>query len=127
MLVTYRVNPLRVINMDRFDYTRDDTGNLVLLEHVNLTIPDQRLATAFYVSGLGLTRDPYLMTGVNNMWINIGRSQIHLPHGDAQRLRGHVGLIVGRRQSLVERLRAVRPVLDGTTFEWTERVDRVEV
>ena len=113
--------------MDRFDYARDDTGNLVLLEHVNLTIPDQRLATAFYVSGLGLTRDPYLMTGVNNMWINIGRSQIHLPQGDAQRLRGHVGLVVGRRQSLLERLRAVRPVLDGTAFEWTERVDRVEV
>jgi hypothetical protein len=27
--------------MDRFDYARDDTGNLVLLEHVNLTIPFQ--------------------------------------------------------------------------------------
>jgi hypothetical protein len=113
--------------MERYDYAPEDTGNLVLLEHVNLTIPDQRLATAFYVSGLGLTRDPYLMTGVNNMWINIGRSQIHLPHGDAQRLRGHVGLIVGTRQSLVERLRAVQPVLRETRFEWTERADRIEV
>ncbi|MBN3845529.1 MULTISPECIES: glyoxalase/bleomycin resistance/dioxygenase family protein [Burkholderiaceae] len=113
--------------MNRFDYAREDTGNLVLLEHLNLTIPDQRAATAFYVSGLGLTRDPYLMTGVTNMWINVGRSQIHLPHGDAQRLRGHVGLIVGERQSLVERLRAVQPLLDGTAFGWTERDDRVEV
>src|SRR5215469_4709762 len=102
--------------MKRPEYVRDDTGNLVLLEHVNLTIPDQRLATAFYVSGLGLTRDPYLMTGVTNMWINIGRSQIHLPHGDAQRLRGHVGLILGGRQALVSRLRAIRPVLEGTAF-----------
>ncbi|WP_116120009.1 hypothetical protein [Paraburkholderia sp. BL6669N2] len=82
--------------MERSDYARDDTGNLVLVEHVNLTIPDQRLAIAFYVSGLGLTRDPYLMTGVTNMRINIGRSQIHLPHGDAQHLRGHVALVVGR-------------------------------
>jgi len=113
--------------MDRSDYARQDTGNLVLLEHVNLTIPDQRLATAFYVSALGLTRDPYLMTGVTNMWINVGRSQIHLPHGDAQRLRGRVGLIVGKRASLLARLRAVRPVLEETRFGWTERDDRVEV
>jgi len=113
--------------MQRSEYARDDTGNLVLLEHVNLTIPDQRLATAFYVSGLGLTRDPYLMTGVTNMWINVGRSQVHLPHGEAQHLRGHVGLVVGKRESLLARLRAVRTVLDGTAFGWTERADRVEV
>lgn len=113
--------------MQRSHYAHDDTGNLVLLEHVNITIPDQRLATAFYVSGLGLTRDPYLMTGVTNMWINVGRSQIHLPEGDAQRLRGHVGLVVGKRQSLVARLRAVQPVLDGTAFGWAEREDHVEV
>jgi catechol 2,3-dioxygenase-like lactoylglutathione lyase family enzyme len=109
------------------NYAREDIGNLVLLEHVNLTVPDQRLATAFYVSALGLTRDPFLMTGVTNMWINVGRSQIHLPHGDAQRLRGHVGLIVGRRAPLIERLRAVEPVLEQTRFGWTERDDRVEV
>lgn len=113
--------------MDSSEYLVEDTGNLVLLEHVNLTIPDQRLATAFYVSGLGLTRDPYLMVGVTNMWINVGRSQFHLPHGKAQRLRGHVGLIVGERQSLVKRLRAVQTVLDGTAFGWLERADRVEV
>lgn len=59
--------------MQPSDYAHEDIGNLVLLEHINLTIPDQSLATAFYVSGLGLTRDPYLMTGLNNMWINIGR------------------------------------------------------
>jgi hypothetical protein len=113
--------------MNRFDYARDDTGNLVLLEHVNLTMPDQRLATAFYVTALGLTRDPYLMTGVNNMWINIGRSQIHLPHGAAQRLRGSVGLIVGERDALLKRLRDVQPMLADTAFGWTEREGRVEV
>ncbi|WP_345810781.1 glyoxalase/bleomycin resistance/dioxygenase family protein [Paraburkholderia sp. PREW-6R] len=113
--------------MERSSYAREDIGNLVLLEHVNLKIPDQRLATAFYVSALGLTRDPFLMTGVNNMWINVDRSQIHLPHGDAQLLRGHVGLIVGPRASLLERLRAARPVLGQTRFTWAERDDRVEV
>src|SRR3954453_9557179 len=43
-----------------FDRTAEDLGNAIHLEHVNVTIPDQRLATQFYVVGLGLTRDPYL-------------------------------------------------------------------
>lgn len=43
-----------------YDRAREDPGNIVLLEHVDLTIPDQRLATIFYISGLGLTRDPCL-------------------------------------------------------------------
>jgi predicted enzyme related to lactoylglutathione lyase len=113
--------------MQRSDYAKQDIGNLVLLEHVNLTIPDQRLATAFYVTGLGLTRDPYMMTGVTNMWINVGRSQIHLPHGEAQRLRGRVALVVGEKDSLVARLRAVRATLGNTAFDWTVHQDRVEV
>src|SRR5579871_3975765 len=99
--------------MDRSDYVREDTGNLVLLEHVNLTIPDQRLATAFYVSALGLTRDPYLMTGVTNMWINVGRSQFHLPTGDPQVLRGCVGLVIGDQDELKRRLHRVRSMLPG--------------
>ena len=113
--------------MEPSEYVVEDAGNLVLLEHINLTIPDQRVATAFYVSGLGLTRDPYLMVGVTNMWINVGRSQIHLPRGSAQRLRGHVGLVVGEREKLLERLRAVQPMLERTAFGWTEQADRVQV
>ena len=42
-----------------FDRTAEDLGNSIHFEHVNVTIPDQRLATLFYVAGLGLTRDPY--------------------------------------------------------------------
>ncbi|MFT4067280.1 VOC family protein [Paraburkholderia sp.] len=108
-------------------YADDDTGNLILLEHVNLRVPDQLLATTFYVSGLGLTRDPFMMTGVGNMWINIGRSQIHLPTGTAQRLRGSVGLVVGELDALVTRLQAVAPLLGNTQFGWAERADYVEV
>ena len=72
----------------------EDLGNVVALEHLNIRVPDQRLATLFYVTGLGLTRDPYLVTGVDNMWINVGRSQFHLPTGKEQVLRGRVGLVV---------------------------------
>jgi hypothetical protein len=114
--------------MTSFDRTRDDVANLIWLEHVNLTIPDQRLATLFYVAGLGLTRDPYLMTGTGNMWINVGRSQIHLPTAPrAQRLRGHVGLVLGERSNLLRRLESVRAALQGTCFAWNEHAEHVEV
>ena len=78
----------------KLDRSTEDLGNIVALEHVNVQIPDQRLSTLFYVAGLGLTRDPYLMTSTNNMWVNIGRSQFHLPTGEPQRLRGRVGLVI---------------------------------
>jgi hypothetical protein len=99
---------------------------IVHLEHVNVQIPDQRIATLFYVSGLGLTRDPYLMTSTNNMWINIGRSQFHLPTGKPQLLRGHVALVIVQRDSLLRRLAAVQPQLADTQFAFAERDDHVE-
>ena len=55
------------MDIGTFDRTPGDTGNIVALEHVNVEIPDQQLATIFYVMGLGLTRDPYLFTGIGNM------------------------------------------------------------
>ena len=51
-----------------YDRAAESIGNSVELQHVNLRVPDQQAATAFYISGLGLTRDPYLMTGTDNMW-----------------------------------------------------------
>ena len=45
----------------QFDRSAEDLGNAIHFEHVNIQVPDQRLATLFYVAGLGLTRDPYLM------------------------------------------------------------------
>src|SRR5262245_55649066 len=79
---------------ETYDRTTQDVGNIVALEHVDVMIPDQQLATLFYVVGLGLTRDPYLMPGLENMWINIGQQQFHLPTGRPQLLRGHVGLVI---------------------------------
>src|SRR3954447_18633018 len=73
-----------LVMQQTFDRTAEDLGNAIHLEHVNVTIPDQRLATLFYVTGLGLTRDPYLMVSDSNMWVNAGRSQFHLPAGKAQ-------------------------------------------
>src|SRR5260370_13072161 len=102
----------------RFDRTAEDLGNIVALEHVNVTVPDQQQATIFYIAGLGLTRDPFLMTGPTNMWVNVGRSQFHLPSGPAQVLRGHTGVIVPDRAALVRRLEPTRKRLDGARFHF---------
>src|SRR6185437_7572129 len=110
-----------------YDREAEDLGNVVALEHVNVRIPDQRIATIFYVSGMGFTRDPYLMTGIDNMWINIGRSQFHMPTGGPQVVRGHVGLVVPGREALLKRLAGVRRDLEGTRFSFTEHNAYVEV
>jgi hypothetical protein len=110
----------------KFDRAAEDIGNSIHLEHVNVQVPDQRLATLFYVSGLGLTRDPYLQTSDDNMWINVGRSQFHLPSGEAQVLRGHTGLVISGRKALLERLASVAKRLEGTKFGFKEHNDFVE-
>ena len=93
---------------NKYDRAAEDLGNIVALEHVNVTVPDQQLATLFYVVGLGLTRDPYLMTSISNMWVNIGRSQFHLPTNKPQVVRGHVGIVVPDREALLKRLQRLR-------------------
>src|SRR5918912_499363 len=89
----------------------EDIGNIVSLEHVNTRIPDQSLATLFYIIGLGFTRDPYMNVGLTNMWINIGDQQFHLPTGEPQVVRGHTGLVVPDLAALKERLAGVAPAL----------------
>src|SRR5262245_25689333 len=113
--------------MSPYDRAVEDVGNVVALEHVNTRVPDQQLAILFYATGLGLTRDPYLMTGVGNMWMNVGRSQFHLPTGAAQVLRGHTGVVMPNRAALLRRLSAVKQPLEGTRFFFNEHNEFVEV
>ncbi len=109
-----------------FDRTKGDVGNIVELGHVNVLVPDQRLATTFYVSGLGLTRDPFMMTGPDIMWINIGAGQFHLPEGAPQVLRGVIGLVVPDLSALAERLAGVTRRLVGTRFSVSRQQDFIE-
>ena len=109
-----------------YDRAIEDLGNIVELGHVNVTVPDQHLATLFYVSGLGLTRDPYLMTGIDNMWINVGRAQFHLPTRAPQVVRGVTGLVVPDLDALQARLARVAPSLEGTKFSYRATNDAVE-
>ncbi len=110
----------------RYDRAAHDIGNIVNLGHVNVCITDQHLATHYYVTGLGLTRDPYLNTGARLMWINVGMSQFHLPTGKPDVLRGTIGLVVPDRAALLERLTQVKKALEGTQFDFREGNDGVE-
>src|SRR5258706_2280653 len=112
----------------QFDRTRDDASNIVALEHVNLQIADQQLATAFYVTGLLLTRDPFLMVGLDNMWINAGRTQFHLPTNPAQvqNFRGVIGLVVPDLDAVEAALNRVSRRLAGTQFGFERAGDTIE-
>ena len=112
-----------------FDREREDASNIIALEHINLQQPDQQLAALFYVAGLQFTRDPYLMVGVDNMWINIGRTQMHLPtHPSAgQQLRGTIGITVPDIDLLERSLCKVQPALAGTRFDFHRSADTISV
>ena len=94
--------------LKQYDRTTQDVGNLVLLEHFNCVIDDQRLAVLFYIVGLGATRDPYIFPGLENIWLNFGRTQVHMPSRAvpprAERLRGTAGFVVPSLEDLQRRL-----------------------
>lgn len=110
-----------------YDRSREDTGNIIAYEHLNTRVPDQLLATVFYLTGLGLTRDPYIMPHVTNMWVNIGNCQFHLPTGSPQVLGGHVGIIVPSREALRQRMESVKPLLEGTKYKARETGQYLEL
>jgi hypothetical protein len=121
----------------QYDRDAQTVGNIVHLEHFNVVIPDQRLATLFYITGLGGTRDPYIFTGLENMWVNYGRTQVHLPsRGNppkrAEVVRGTAGFIVPNLDELVKRLEYAtsemkRVVPEAQTkFSWQRKGDVVE-
>ena len=114
-----------------FDRSSQDVGNILALEHVNVTVPDQEVAALFYVTGLGFTRDPYIDFGTANMWINVGSQQFHLPKNNAQVLRGRVGVVVpdlAELQSRLQRLdRHFGDRLAGTCYRWQPANDGASV
>jgi hypothetical protein len=110
-----------------YDRTTQDVGNILGMEHVNVTMPDQTLALVFYVAGLGLTRDPYMMVGPENMWINVGQQQFHLPTREPQVFTGHIGVVMPDLEALQIRLKRVQERLTGTAFSWSAENGHVAV
>jgi hypothetical protein len=58
------------------------------------------------------------MVSDSNMWVNVGRSQFHLPSGDAQVLRGVTGIVMPGRLALLARLSEVHDKLANTNFSF---------
>ena len=108
-----------------YDRSAEDVGNVQMLEHVNLTVPDQTIASMFYVTGLGFTRDPYIDFGTFNMWVNLGDQQFHLPTNKAQVLRGHTAVVVPDLEGLLSRLKFAGRGLTDTQFAYTEADDHI--
>ena len=108
-----------------FDRTEEDFGNVLNMEHINLTVPDQQVAALFYVTGLGFTRDPYIDFGTFNMWINVGEQQFHLPKREAQKFRGHIGVVVPDLDDLKRRLDFIDRPMQGTEFSRHEKNDHI--
>ena len=106
---------------------QEDVGNIILMEHVNVQVDDQSTATLFYLVGLGFTRDPHMMVGLENMWVNLGEQQFHLPTNEKTNvLRGHIGLVTPNLDALAGRLETIAPRLAGTKFSWTRKQDYIE-
>src|SRR4051812_27456174 len=121
--------------MKQFDRAAENVGNLVHLEHFNCLIDDQRYALLFYVVGLGATRDPYIFPGMENIWLNFGRTQVHMPsRGVPPRyevLRGTVGFVVPSLDDLAKRLEHAGREMDRVTgsrrkFAFARKADCVE-
>jgi hypothetical protein len=113
--------------MSSFDRSAEDVGNVLSLEHVNVTVPDQGLAALFYVSGLGFTRDPYVDFGLRNMWVNVGAQQFHLPLGEPQVFRGRIFVVVPDLDDLERRLGRIAKPLAGTRFAFAREGEHVRV
>ena len=110
-----------------YERSTQDIGNILLMEHVNFLVPDQQMAINFYISALGLTRDPYMMVGKDNLWANAGKQQFHLPTRGQQVLRGHVGIEIQDMDSLKHRLDAAKPLLEGTQYRYSVEGEIIEV
>jgi hypothetical protein len=67
-----------------------------------------------------------MMVGLTNMWVNLGEQQFHLPTGEPNVLRGHVGLVTPSLDQLAQRLEQVAPELAGTKFSWQRKDGYIE-
>jgi hypothetical protein len=67
------------------------------------------------------------MVGVENMWINLGQQQFHLPTGGPNTIRGFVDMVVPDLDALTTRLASVKDRLAGTRFAYAAEDKHVSV
>lgn len=113
----------RLAAEETYDRTSEDVGNIVELAHVNIWVRDPHIGHLFYVVGLGLTRDPFGVTGITSMWVNVGQSQFHLPWGEAPRMRATTALVLPDIDVLLRNLGSIRENLKDTQFAFAQVSD----
>ena len=105
----------RIAALTQYDRSIEDIGNVVCLEHVTRGFPFSSWRRCSMCLA-GPDARPVPDDSIGDMWINIGRSQFHVPTGHPQVVRGHAGLVIPDRAALVRRLGNVRKPLEGTRF-----------
>ena len=113
----------------RFGATNPEIGGIVHLDHVNFETPDHEMATIFYINGMGLTRDPYRRADEQNMGINVGLQQFHLPRRGERTppFHGVIGLVVPDMAGIRKRLDLLEELgkFKGTPYQWEEQDNSV--
>ena len=110
----------------QFDRAAQDIGNIVGIGHVNVCIDDQHLATHFYITGLGYTRDPYSQHRRRQYVGQCRHEPVSPADGQARRAARRHRLVMPDREALLNRLKRVKKPLEGTKFEFRESNDGVE-
>ncbi len=114
---------------ERFGTTNPEIGGIVHLDHVNFETPDHEMATVFYLNGLGFTRDPYRRADEQNMGINVGLQQFHLPRRGQQTppFHGVVGLVVPDMDAIKKRFDLLSELgkFEATPYRWDEEDNSV--
>ena len=112
-----------------FGLTSPEIGRMLHMDHVNFETPDHEMATIFYMNGLGFTRDPYRRADEQNMGVNVGRQQFHLPkRGEyTPPFYGIVGLVVPDIGGIKQRFEVLNDLgkFEGTPYGWLEEGNAV--
>jgi len=104
-----------------------EIGGILHLEHVNFPVADHDLATAFFMAGLGFTRDPHTRVDETNMAVNVGLQQFHLPRRKegTPRIQALIGLITPELDAVKARCDALERegVFAGTPYRYAAGAD----
>lgn len=97
-----------------------EVGGILHLEHFNFEVFEHDMVTIFFMNGLGFTRDPFKRADENNIGVNIGMQQFHLPRrgNPTPPFQGIVGLILPDLRMAVARLNRLERLgkFEGTLY-----------
>ena len=112
-----------------FGLTSPEIGRMLHMDHVNFETPDHEMATIFYMNGLGFTRDPYRRADEQNLGVNVGRQQFHLPKRgeNTPPFYGIIGLVIPDIVGIKQRCEVLNDLgkFEGTPYGWLEEGNSV--